>query len=142
MRSQARDTVIRIQTVALSSFTDNAPGSPQQAGFKATVINPIASFNPTEVEFGTVKQGNSKSTNVTITNTGTTQLTITSVGITGSDISDFGQRNNCTSLAPNRSCIVSVTFTPTMTGPRSAGLTVTDNTQAGSYTVSLMGTGD
>jgi hypothetical protein len=64
------------------------------------VINPIAMFNPTEVEFGTMKQGHSKSMNVTITNMGTTELTITSVGIIGSDISDFGQRNNCTSLAP------------------------------------------
>jgi hypothetical protein len=125
------------------SFFDNAPGSPQQVGFTATVINPVATFTPpNELEFGTVKQGHSKSMNVTITNIGTTQLTITSVGITGSDISDFSDRTNCTSLAPNRSCIVSVTFTPTATGPRSADLTVMDNTQAGSYTVSLMGTGD
>ncbi len=126
------------------SFFDNAPGSPQQAGFTAMVINPVASFNPNdnELEFGTVKQGHSKSMNVTITNTGTTQLTITSVGITGSDISDFGQRNNCTSLAPGRNCIVSVTFTPTTTGSRSANLTVMDNAQMGTTIVSLTGTGD
>jgi hypothetical protein len=124
------------------SFFDNAPGSPQQVGFTAMVINPKATFNPKLVNFETVKQGHSKSMNVTITNTGTTQLTITSVGITGSDISDFGQRNNCTSLAPNRSCIVSVTFTPTMTGPRSADLTVMDNAQMGTTNISLTGTGD
>jgi hypothetical protein len=55
---------------------------------------------------------------------------------------DFGQTNNCTSLAPGRSCSVAVTFTPTTTGYRSADLTVTDNTQAGTNTVPLMGTGD
>jgi hypothetical protein len=126
------------------SFFDNAPGSPQQVGFTAMVINPIASFNPNdnELEFGTVKQGHSKSMNVTITNIGTTQLTITSVGITGSDISDFSDRTNCTSLAPNRSCIVSVTFTPTTTGDRSANLTVMDNAQMGTTNISLTGTGD
>jgi len=124
------------------SFFDNAPGSPQQVGFTATVINPVATPNPTQVNFGTVKQGHSKKINVTITNTGTTQLTITNVSITGADMGDFGQINNCTSLAPNRSCIVSVTFTPTTTGYRSADLTVTDNTQGGTTTVPLMGTGD
>ena len=124
------------------SFFDNAPGSPQQVGFTAMVINPKDSFNPNPVNFGTVKQGHSKSVNVTITNTGTTTLTITGVSITGADMGDFGQRNNCTSLAPGRNCIVDVTFTPTMTGPRSANLTVTDNTQAGTDSVQLMGTGD
>jgi hypothetical protein len=124
------------------SFFDNAPGSPQQVGFTATVINPKDSFNPNPVNFGMVKQGHSKSVNVTITNTGTTLLTITGVSITGTDMSDFGQRNNCTSLAPNRSCQVSVTFTPSTTGYRSADLTVTDNTQAGTTNVPLTGTGD
>jgi len=124
------------------SFFDNAPGSPQQVGFTAMVINPKVSFNPKPVDFGTVKQGHSKSVNVTITNAGTTTLTITGVSITGADMGDFGQRNNCTSLAPGRNCIVDITFTPTMTGPRSANLTVTDNTQAGTDSVQLMGTGD
>jgi hypothetical protein len=124
------------------SFTDNAPGSPQQVGFTATVINPIASFKPTQVNFGTVKQGQSKSTSVTIANTGTTELTITSVSITGADMGDFGQTNNCTSLAPNHKCIVSVTFTPTMTGSRSADLTVMDNAQSGTTNIPLTGTGN
>jgi len=124
------------------SFFDNAPGSPQQVGFTATVINPKVSFNLNPVNFGTVKQGHSKSVNVTITNTGTTLLTITGVNITGADIGDFGQRNNCTSLAPGRNCTVDVTFTPTMTGPRSANLTLTDNTQTGTDSAQLTGTGD
>jgi hypothetical protein len=124
------------------SVTDNAPGSPQQAGFTATVINPLASFNPTMVNFGTVKQGHSKTTSVTISNTGTTELTISSVAITGTDMNDFGETNACTGIVPGRSCVVKVTFTPTMTGSRSADLTVMDNTQAGTKNIPLMGTGD
>ena len=42
------------------SFTDYAPGSPQQVGFPATVINPMATFHPTQVNFGTVKQGQAR----------------------------------------------------------------------------------
>ena len=124
------------------SFFDNAPGSPQQVGFTATVINPVASFNPTPVNFGTVKQGHSKKINVTITNTGTTQLTINSISITGADMGDFGQVNNCTSLAPNHACSVAVTFTPTTTGSRSADLTVMDNAQTGTTNIPLTGNGD
>jgi hypothetical protein len=124
------------------SVADNAPGSPQQAGFTATVINPLASFNPTMVNFGTVKQGHSKTTSVTISNTGTTELTITSVAITGTDMGDFGEVNACSGVAPGRSCTVKVTFTPTMTGTRSADLTVMDNTQAGTKNIPLTGKGD
>jgi hypothetical protein len=123
------------------NVADDAPGSPQQAGFTATVINPIATFNPTQVSFGTVKQGNHKTEKVTITNTGTTELTIGSIAITGADMGDFGQTNACTGIKSGHKCVVEVTFTPTMTGSRSADLTVTDNTQAGTTNIPLMGMG-
>jgi hypothetical protein len=90
-----------------------------------------------------VKQGQSKSASVTIDNTGTTALDITSIGITGADMGDFSQSNACpSSLAPGHKCIVSVTFTPTMTGSRSADLTVVDNAQTGTTNIPLTGTGD
>jgi hypothetical protein len=83
-----------------------------------------------------------QTTGVTISNTGTTELTITSVAITGTDMGDFGEDNACAGIAPGRSCVVKVTFTPTTTGARSADLTVMDNTQAGTKNIPLMGTGD
>jgi hypothetical protein len=79
---------------------------------------------------------------VTLTNTGTTPLIISSIGITGTNASNFSETNNCpnssSSLAAGKYCTISVTFT---SGGKSAvaNLTVTDNTSAGSQTVSLSG---
>ena len=121
---------------------DNASGSPQSVGLSATVINPIASFSPAEISYGTVKVGTSVTKNVVLKNVGTTVLTVASIAITGADQGDYSQTNSCpSSLNPGASCPISVTFDPTTTGTRTAGLTVTDNEVGGKQTVPLEGRG-
>jgi hypothetical protein len=121
---------------------DNAAGSPQSVGLSATVINPIASFSPAEISYGTVKVGTSVTKNVVLKNVGTTVLTVASIAITGADQGDYSQTNSCpSSLNPGASCPISVTFDPTTTGTRTAGLTVTDNEFGGKQTVPLEGRG-
>ncbi|HMG86783.1 MAG TPA: choice-of-anchor D domain-containing protein [Terracidiphilus sp.] len=102
-----------------------------------------ANLNPTSLNFGTVSSGKSSSPKtVTLSNTGTTPLIISSIGFTGTNPSNFVQTNTCpspsSSLAAGKSCTISVTF---KSGGRaaSANLAVTDNTQAGTQTVSLLG---
>ena len=127
---------------ATLNINDNAAGSPQQVGLSATVINPRASFNPGSLNFGTVQVGHSSTKNVTLTNTGTTTLDITSVNVTGADTGDFTRSNACpSSLAAGTDCIISVTFTPTATGARSADLTVVDNAAISTQNVPLSGRG-
>jgi hypothetical protein len=129
---------------ATISVADNAPGSPQKVSLSATVINPKVTLTASSLSFATTKVG-SKSTaqTVTFTNTGTTTLNLTSIGITGSNTKDFAETNACpSSFAPNASCIVSVTFTPTATGSRSANLTFVDSAQVGTQNVALSGKGD
>ena len=127
---------------ATLNINDNAAGSPQQVGLSATVINPRASFNPGSLNFGTVQVGHSSTKNVTLTNTGTTTLDITSVNVTGTDTGDFTRSNACpSSLAAGTDCIISVTFTPTTTGARSADLTVVDNAAISTQNVPLSGRG-
>jgi predicted outer membrane repeat protein len=127
---------------ATLNINDNAAGSPQQVGLSATVINPRASFNPGSLNFGTVQVGHSSTKNVTLTNTGTTTLDITSVNVTGADTGDFTRSNACpSSLAAGTDCIISVTFTPTTTGARSADLTVVDNAAISTQNVPLSGRG-
>jgi hypothetical protein len=127
---------------ATLNINDNAAGSPQQVGLSATVINPRASFNPGSLNFGTVQVGHSSTKNVTLTNTGTTTLDITSVNVTGADTGDFTRSNACpSSLAAGTDCIISVTFTPTTTGARSADLTVVDNAAISTQKVPLSGRG-
>ena len=65
--------------------------------------------------------------------------------LAGTNAGDFAQSNNCGgALAASGTCSISVTFTPTATGSRTANLVVTDNTGnvAGStQTATLTGTG-
>ncbi len=120
---------------------DNAAGSPQQVSMTATVINPIPAYNPAALRFGSVQVGHSSTKDVTLTNIGTTALDISNIAITGE--TDFTQTNNCpSSLNPNTSCLISVTFMPSRNGPRSANLTVTDNALISTQNVPLQGTGD
>ena len=122
---------------------DSAMGSPQTVSLSATVINPIASFSPAALNYGTVKVGKSVTKNVVLKNVGTTALTIDSIAITGADSKDYSRSDSCPgSLNPGASCLISVTFDPTTTGTRTAGLTVTDNEFGGKQTVPLTGKGD
>jgi hypothetical protein len=65
---------------------------------------------------------------LTITNTGTAPLTITLIGLNGGNSGDFAQTNNCiTSLSPQASCTVSITFRPTAMGNRSTILAISSS---------------
>ena len=128
---------------ATLNVNDNATGSPQKVSLSATVINPQASYNPRSLSFGTVKVGHSSAKEVTLTNTGTTALDITGISVTGPNESDYTQSNACpSSLSPGADCEISVTFTPSKTGARSADLTVVDNAAISKQNVLLTGKGD
>jgi sugar lactone lactonase YvrE len=77
-----------------------------------------------------------------VTNGGGAPLVLTSITLGGTNPGDFSQTNNCgTSVASGSSCTVNVTFTPTVTGARSATLIVTDNASDSPQQVGLGGTG-
>ena len=79
---------------------------------------------------------------VMVTNTGTAALNISSVAITGANTGDFGQSNTCSlPVGPSASCTISVVFTPTAPGSRSASVTITDNASGSPHSVTLSGTG-
>jgi hypothetical protein len=103
----------------------------------------IASISPGNLNFGNQTVGiTSASRKVTLTNKGNINLTITLIQITGPDSGDFNQSNNCpSSLPPNKSCQISVTFTPTATGTRNAAVNITDNAPDSPQSVSLTGVG-
>ncbi len=129
---------------ATLNVTDNAPGSPQQVGMTANVINPQAGYNPSFLNFGNVHVGNSVTKNVTLTSTGTTTLDITTIAVTGTNSADFLiETNACPStLNPGGNCVISVKFTPSTTGNRSANLTVVDNAESKKQNVPLSGKGN
>jgi hypothetical protein len=80
----------------------------------------------------------------TLTNTGATDFTISIVTLSGTNASDFAKSSDtCTgaTLAPNSTCTVSVTFTPSATGSRSASLNFTGDASNNPQAVALSGTG-
>lgn len=109
--------------------------------FRAQVL-PEVSVLPANLSFGQQAIGTTSSPQIaTLTNTGIVELTISNIGITGADATDFAETNTCgPALAPNQNCQISVTFTPTASGNRSAAVRITDNASGSPQSVSLMGT--
>jgi phospholipase C len=107
-----------------------------------------ATLLPSPLNFGSVAIGaTSAAQSSTLTDTSTTvALNISSIALSGANPGDFkiSTASTCPSagsIQPLATCLVTITFSPTATGSRSATLTVNDNTSAGSQTVSLTGSG-
>ena len=101
------------------------------------------SLSPTTLSFGSVSVGSSSGAQiVTLSNSGSSSVSITGITVTGTDSGDFSQTSNCgTSVAASSSCTISVTFTPSASGSRSATLSVADNAPNSPQTASLSGQG-
>jgi uncharacterized repeat protein (TIGR03803 family) len=98
---------------------------------------------PTSLTFAPQSAGTSSAPmTVTLKNNLLHPLAFSSITITGADPADFTQTNNCgSSVAANSGCVVSVTFTPTATGTRTATLNLNDAANNSPQTISLTGTG-
>ena len=81
---------------------------------------------------------------ITVTNTGNATLTVSAVQITGTNAADFKESNTCTSasVAPQATCGITVTFTPSITGTENANVTVTDNAPDSPESTTLTGVGE
>ncbi|MFG2884317.1 choice-of-anchor D domain-containing protein [Streptomyces sp. NPDC048297] len=101
--------------------------------------NATLSANPASLSYPTQALNTaSGAQTVTVTNTGTAAATVSGITVTG----DFSQTSTCgTSIAPNASCTVRVTFTPTASGTRTGDLSIASNASNGTTTVALTGTG-
>ena len=118
---------------------------------QGTALDPNIAVDKTTIDFGEELVGlTSGGQTVTISNTGTTDLHITSITITGGSAGMFnvasGATNGCTltnqTLAPDGSCTVSVTFSPSASGAQSATLAIaSDDPDTAAAEVALSGTG-
>jgi Bacterial Ig-like domain (group 3)/FG-GAP-like repeat/Abnormal spindle-like microcephaly-assoc'd, ASPM-SPD-2-Hydin len=124
------------------SVTDNAPGSPQTVSLSGT--GTVVKLAPSSLSFASqMVNTTSPSQAVTLTNLSTSSaLSITGLGIGGADPTDFAETNTCGTSVPARgSCTITVTFTPKVTGPLSATVSISDNGGGSPQTVPLSGTG-
>jgi len=109
-------------------------------------LDPLFSINPASKDFGLEIAGNSSAPqNFTITNIGGSTLTINSGGITltGADADQFTLDDSGVTypinLNASQSAVITVTFTPTITGTKTANLEIVHNAPDTSTIVPLTG---
>jgi hypothetical protein len=127
------------------TINDDAPGGSQSFNLSATSVAPVVVQFPT-LYFKAQYLGTSSVASVdTITNEQSVPLTISSVMVGGTNSGDFGVTTNCplapSSLPANSHCMLSVTFTPTGPGTRTATLTIVDDAPGSPRIVALTGPG-
>jgi hypothetical protein len=136
------------QTVAQGvTFTIQVTDSAHQVatqGYTVSILLQADSLvlSPGGLDFGNQLLGSASGAQTeTLTNTATSPVLITNI-VPGSSPAEFNQTTTCgASLAGGASCAINVTFTPGQTGPRSAALTITDDTAGSPQSVSLSGVG-
>jgi Abnormal spindle-like microcephaly-assoc'd, ASPM-SPD-2-Hydin len=122
------------------TVTDDAPINTSTVAL--TGIGTFVKLSGTTLPFGSVPVNQtSAAKKMTAKNVGPNTVNFNNVAITGANAADFSQTNNCTALAPGASCTLTVTFTPSAAGARSATITVTDDDAGSPQTVALSGTG-
>ena len=129
---------------AVLTFTDSAGNSPQTVSLAGTGTAENLSVAPPSLTFAGANVGAvSPAQPVTLSNGGTAAVNISSISITGANAADFAiSAKTCgTSLAGSANCTVSITFTPSAVGPRTATLTFTDSAGNSPQSVALTGTG-
>jgi FG-GAP-like repeat/Abnormal spindle-like microcephaly-assoc'd, ASPM-SPD-2-Hydin/FG-GAP repeat len=104
--------------------------------------NPDVTLSTGSIDFGLQKVGTTSAlATARITNDGAKILTFKSINIAGTNAKDFSQKNNCSVLAPGKSCLIGVRFTPSAKGSRAASISITDNGEGSPQEVTLSGTG-
>jgi hypothetical protein len=141
--------IIGIPVAGQASFTVQVTDSlgdtaTQNYTLTITAVAPIVTLNPTSLSFGAQPSGTASAAQTAmLSNTGNAALNITGTGISisGPNASDFSQTNPCgASVAAGSNCVISVTFTPSLSaGSEAATLNVPDNASGSPQQVQLSG---
>ena len=130
------------QKSGLITLHDSASSKPQIIELNG--IGTVAEVQPETLNFGTQVVGTKSAPQpVTLTNTGSAAISITEISIYELYYKDFQESNNCpSSLAPQASCTINVTFKPGEKGAHTATLDISDSGGGSPQKVSLSGTGE
>src|ERR687885_593851 len=104
---------------------------------------PAVTFTPASLTFAAQPIGTTSAPqSITVANTGSASLFINSAAVPNTrDFTEVSDGCSGLTLAAGTSCSVSITFSPTLSGTRSATFTLTDNAGNSPQTVPLTGTG-
>jgi hypothetical protein len=119
------------------TINDSAPGNPHVVPLTGTT-SPVG-LSTSNLSFGNQAVGvASPAKAIVVTNNGSTPLTISGILASG----DFAATSNCSvPLQPTTNCVISVTYTPSTTGPTIGAVTLSDNAPDSPQVVLLTGTG-
>jgi uncharacterized repeat protein (TIGR01451 family) len=124
--------------------SDPTPSARPHVGVVQSIPAQVSSviLAPTSLTFNSQTIGTtSAAQTVTLTNGGSVALAISGITLTGPNSGDFAETNTCpASLAVDANCTISVTFTPTAAGTRTAAISIADNATGSPQTVALNGT--
>jgi hypothetical protein len=118
------------------------PGGPVTILLSGTGLAATLQASPASLSFGGVRLGDERDEVLTLTNVGSAPLTISSAVTGGPAAPDFGFASfTPVTLAPGGSVSVDIAFFPSLTGGRSAALTVTHSGSNSPLVITLFGNG-
>jgi ASPM-SPD-2-Hydin domain-containing protein len=109
----------------------------------AEAAAPAVTLTPTSLTFASQAIGTTSAPqSITVSNSGTANLFINSAAVPNTlDFTVVDDECSGLTLAPGTGCSMSITFSPSATGTRSAAFTVTDNAANSPQTAPITGTG-
>jgi Beta-propeller repeat/Abnormal spindle-like microcephaly-assoc'd, ASPM-SPD-2-Hydin len=114
-------------------------------GFVAKLsANAVINISPASIDFGSVLLNiPSQPQLVTVTNNSSATLNFSAPpALSGAQVAEYSSATTCgVSLAPNKSCTVTISFLPTAEGVATASLTFTDDDPSSPQVVPITGTG-
>ena len=114
-------------------------------GFVAKLsANAVINVSPASIDFGSVLLNiPSQPQLVTITNNSSATLNFSAPpALSGAQVAEYSSATTCgVTLAPNKSCTVTISFLPTTEGVAAASLTFTDDDPSSPQVVPITGTG-
>jgi hypothetical protein len=125
------------------SIVSNAPTSPTSVGLSGTgtAATLTLGISPPSLSFGNVTTSTSSAPqNVTITNTGNANVTFSQITLNGSAYAMTGGSAPVT-ISPSQNLVLTIRFSPTVTGSISGSISMASNASGSPATVSLSGTG-
>ncbi len=125
---------------ANSASTTITMTAPQSVTANFTALKPQVGLKPSSVNFGTVHLSSTHSEIVTVTNIGSATLMFKSVSLTEApgNPDSFTFVNSCGStLAPTKSCTITIGFSANKIGSSSATLNIADNAPGSPQHVSI-----
>lgn len=130
-------------SAALLNINGAGAAGTQLVALSGTAVAPNYTVSPTSLAFGTIATNSTSAPqSVTVSNASSAALPITGIALAGTNRALFAETNTCgSSVAAGSACTISVTFTPTSGGSKTASINVNAGGGAGTQTVALTGTG-